>query len=154
MDVRVEPSLGLDLRKTFLGQQIVERAVHEPDSVLELRLLVIRGGLERTPEIVEDRDQLLDEPFVGALGKRRLLARIALAEVVELRGEPLEPIEKRIAFSLESLDVQRSSGVSAESGTSRFPRTPSTGPLSRTGGCAGACRLRSVAQGFAASLRR
>ena len=105
MDVRVEPSLGLDLRKTFLGQQIVERAVHEPDSVLELRLLVIRGGLERPPEIVEDRDQLLDEPFVGALGKRRLLARIALAEVVELRGEPLEPIEKRIAFSLESLDV-------------------------------------------------
>ena len=102
--MRVEPSLGLDLRKTFLGKQIVERAVHEPDSVLELRLLVIRGGLERPPEIVEDRDQLLDEPLVGALGKRRLLARIALAEVVELRGEPLEPIEKRIAFSLESLD--------------------------------------------------
>ena len=79
--------------------------MHEPDAVLELRLFVIRRSLERAPEIVEDRDQLLHEPLARTLGERRLLARVPLAEVVELRREPLQPVEELVAVSLESVDV-------------------------------------------------
>ena len=95
---------------------------------------MIRRGLERPPEIVEDRDQLLHEPLARTLGERRLLARVPLAEVVELRSEPLQAVEELIAVSLESVDVDALRAPCR--GTSRFPRTPSTGPLSRTGGCA------------------
>src|SRR5207247_678676 len=91
--------------ETLLLQEIRERAMHEPDTVLELRLLVIRRGLERAPEIVEDRDQLLHQPLARTFGEGRLLARIPLAEVVELRREPLQAVEELIAVSLESVDV-------------------------------------------------
>ena len=79
--------------------------MHKPDTVLELRLFVIRRSLERAPEIIEDRDQLLHEPLARTLGERRLLARVPLAEVVELRSEPLQAVEELIAVSLESVDV-------------------------------------------------
>ena len=36
----------------------------EPDALLELRLLVLLGGLERALEIVEDRDEFCDQPLV------------------------------------------------------------------------------------------
>ena len=38
----------------------------EADAVLELRLLVLRRGLERPLEVVEHREELLDEPLVRA----------------------------------------------------------------------------------------
>ena len=66
---------------------------------------MLGSSLERPPEIVEDRDQLLHEPLVRTLGERRLLARVPLAEVVELRREPLQAVEELIAVSLESVDV-------------------------------------------------
>jgi hypothetical protein len=72
---------------------------------LELRLLVLRRGLERATEVVEDRDQLLDQPLVRTLSQRRVLACVALAEVVELRGEALEPLEQLVALGLESGDL-------------------------------------------------
>ena len=105
MDVRIELAFRLDLGEPFLRQQVGEGAMHEPDAVLELRLFVIRRRLERAPEIVEDRDQLLHEPLVRTLGQRRLLARVPLAEVVELRREPLQTVEQLIALGLESVDV-------------------------------------------------
>ena len=56
MDVRVEAAVGLDLgSRPSLLEQLRERAVDEPDAVLELRLLVLLGGLERPLEVVEDR---------------------------------------------------------------------------------------------------
>ena len=105
MHVRIELAFGLDLREALLLQEVRQRAMHEPNAVLDLPLLVIGRGLERAPEIVEDRDQLLHEPLARTLGERRLLARVPLAEVVELRREPLQAVEELIAVSLESVDV-------------------------------------------------
>ena len=65
--------------------------------------------------------------------QRRVLARVALAEVVELRREPLQAVEQLVALGLESRDVDTLGLGLGHRGTSRFPRTPSTGPLSRTG---------------------
>src|SRR5207249_10340907 len=100
--MRIELAVRLDLREALLRKHVRQRAMHEPDAVLELRLLVIRRRFERAPEIVEDRDQLLYEPLVRTLGKRSLLARVSLAVVVELGCEPLHPVEELIAVSLES----------------------------------------------------
>src|SRR5262249_61119793 len=62
--------------------------------------------LGAAPEVGEDRDHLLDEPLVRTLRQRRVLARVALAEVVELRREALEPVEQLVALGLEGLDVE------------------------------------------------
>src|SRR5262249_54702358 len=80
--------------------------VHEANSVLELRLFVLRRSLERAAEVVEDRDQLLDDALVRTRGQRRVLPRIALAVVVELRREALQPAEQLVALGLEGLDVE------------------------------------------------
>src|SRR4026209_1510091 len=101
MHGRVELALCIDLLEALLLQQVGKRAMHKPDTVLELRLFVIRRSLQCTSEIVEDRDQLLHAPLARTLGERRLLARVPLAEVVELRSEPLQAVEELIAVSLE-----------------------------------------------------
>src|SRR5438105_5726254 len=80
--------------------------MHEADTFLQLRLLVLRRRLQRTTEVVEDRDQLLDEPLVRTLAQRELLARVPLAVVVELCREPLQAVEELIPLGLESLDVE------------------------------------------------
>ena len=49
--------------------------MHERDAFLELRLLVLRRGLERPLEVVQHGQQLLDEPLVGARDQRLLVAR-------------------------------------------------------------------------------
>ncbi len=106
VDMRVELPVGLDLREALLGQQIRQGAMHQPHPFLELRLFVLRRRLERAAEVVEDGNQLLDEALVRALAERRLLAGAALAEVVELRREPLQAVEELVALGLESLDIE------------------------------------------------
>ena len=59
MDVRVEPAVGLDGGEALFLEQLLELAVDELDAVLELRLLVLLCGLERTLEVVEDRQKPL-----------------------------------------------------------------------------------------------
>src|SRR5882762_4328239 len=108
--MRIELAVGLDLGQSLPLQHISKRAMHKPHAVLELRLLVTSRRLERAAEIVEDRDQLLHEPLVRTLGERSLLARVPLAEVVELRREPLQAVEELVAVSLESVDVDGSVG--------------------------------------------
>ena len=53
--VRVELPVGRDLRESLLRERVGERAVHQADAVLELRLLVLGRGLERALEVVEHR---------------------------------------------------------------------------------------------------
>ena len=65
MDVRVELPVRLDLDKAFAGERLQELAVDEPDAFLQLGLLVLGGSLERALEVVEDRQELLDEALVG-----------------------------------------------------------------------------------------
>ena len=81
--------------------------MHEPDAVLELRFLVLFGRLERPLEVVEDREQLPEQRLVGAGGHRLVVARGALAEVVELRLQPLERVEVVVALLLELGDIGR-----------------------------------------------
>ena len=62
MDVGIERALGRDLRETFLREQVGERPVDEAHALLELRALVLLGGLERAPEVVEEADyEVIDE---------------------------------------------------------------------------------------------
>ena len=107
----IELALGLDLGQSLLRKQIGQGTMDEPDTVLDLPLFMLRSSLERPPEIVEDRDQLLHEPLVRTLGERSLLARVPLAVVVELSGEPLQPVEELVAVSLESVDVDALLGL-------------------------------------------
>ena len=77
--------------------------MHEPHAVLDLSFLVLRGGLERAPEIVEDRDQLLHQPLVGALGERacsrafrlRKLSNSAASRCRRSRADRGQPGERR-----------------------------------------------------------
>ena len=72
--------------------------MNEAHAVLELRLLVLLGRVERALEVVEHRQQLVHEPLRGARGQLALLARRALAVVVELRLEALERVEVLVAL--------------------------------------------------------
>ncbi len=104
----------------------------EADALLELRFLVCRGELERTLEVVEDRDELLDEPLVGARGQLLLVARHPLAVVVELGLQPLERVEVLVALlpsASSSSGSTSSTAWSTASSTASPPR--SGGPLTR-----------------------
>ena len=62
---------------------------------------MLGGGLERPLEIVEHRQELLDQPLVGARDQALLVARHPLAVVVELGREPLQVVEMRVALPLD-----------------------------------------------------
>ena len=51
-------AVGLDLDEALARERVGERAVDEPDALLELRLLVLGRGLERPLEVVEHRQEL------------------------------------------------------------------------------------------------
>src|SRR5207253_5190808 len=95
----------LDLRQPLLRQQLGERAMNEANPLLQLHLFTFGRSLERATEVVEDGDELLHEPLVRPLREGCLLTRVSLAEVVELRCEPLQAVEQLVAISLERVDV-------------------------------------------------
>ena len=67
--------VGLDLGEPLAREQVGERAVDEPDAVLELHLAVLDRRLERPLEVVEHRHELLDEPLGGAQRRDRSCSR-------------------------------------------------------------------------------
>ena len=93
MDVRIERAIGLDLGEPFLAQRSAQRLLDELHALDELRLLVPLGGLERPLEVVEDRQELADEPLVRVRDEPLLLARRALAVVLEVRLDALGEVE-------------------------------------------------------------
>ena len=97
--------VGRDLGEPFLRERVRERAVHEADTVLELRLLVRGRELERTLEVVEHRHELAHQPLVGARGQLLLVARHPLAVVVELGLQPLERVEVLVALLLRGCEL-------------------------------------------------
>src|SRR5205823_1800846 len=101
VDVRVELAVGLDLGKPLVLERGGELAVHEPDALLELCLLVLLGGRERALEVVEHGQQLLDEPLVGPRDQALLVAQDPLAVVLELGRDPLEVVQVLVALGLE-----------------------------------------------------
>jgi hypothetical protein len=73
-------------------------------------LLAVLGGRERPLEVVDDRQQLADEPALGALACRGGLAGRALAVVLEVGLDPLGQREVVLGLLLglsRLLGVQR-----------------------------------------------
>ena len=101
MDVRVEPAVRLDLGEALALERGGELAVHEPDALLELRLLVLLGRAKRALEVVEHGQQLLHEPLVGPRDQALLVAQDPLAVVLELGRDPLEVVQVLVALGLE-----------------------------------------------------
>src|SRR2546423_10516285 len=102
MHVRVEPGARVDLLDPVLLEQRRECAVRETNALLELRFLMLRRGLERALEIVEDRQEVLHEPFVRERDELLSLAQRALAEVVEVGRRPLPVVDRLVALGRES----------------------------------------------------
>ena len=94
-----------DLGEALPLEQRGERPVDEAYALLERRLLVVRSRLERAAEVVEHGQELLHEPLVRPRRLLGLLARAALAVVVELRREALEPVEELVALGLEGPEL-------------------------------------------------
>jgi hypothetical protein len=101
VDVRVEDAVRLDLGEPLARERVRELAVHEPDALLELRLLVLLGRSKRPLEVVEHGQQLLDEPLVGPRDQALLVAQDPLAVVLELGRDPLEVVQVLVALGLE-----------------------------------------------------
>src|SRR5688572_25684302 len=91
--MRVERTLGFDLRQPFLRERAPERLLDELHPLDELRLLVPFRSLERPLEVVEDREQLANEPVVRVRDEPLLLTRGALAVVLEVRLDTLREVE-------------------------------------------------------------
>src|SRR5207248_8262388 len=62
VDVRVERPVGVDLGETLAIERRLELAVHQPNALFELRLLVLLGRGQRPLEVVEHRQELLHQP--------------------------------------------------------------------------------------------
>src|SRR6266567_4022989 len=64
----------------------------ELDALLELRLFVLVRRLQRALEIVEDREQLLDQPLVRKRDVFRALTRGPLLVVLEVGSKTQQPV--------------------------------------------------------------
>ena len=77
-------SVGLDLDEALLPQRIAERLLDELHAFDELCVLVSLGGPERPLEVVEDGQELADEPLVRVRNEPLLLASGTLSVVLEV----------------------------------------------------------------------
>ena len=84
----------------------------EADTLLELRLLMLGGSLERTLEVVEHGQQLVQQPLVRTLGQLRVLAGRPLAVVVEVgRQAEVRVVRSRRGFLRRRLLDQFLAGI-------------------------------------------
>src|SRR4051794_31851761 len=88
----VELPFRLDAGHAVTGEQGRKGAVDELDALLELCLLMLLGGIQRPLEVVEDRNQLADQPLVCQGDVLRPLPGRALFVVVEVGGESQQPV--------------------------------------------------------------
>src|SRR5215218_5443560 len=79
--------------------------MHEPNTVLQLGLLVLLRSAERPLEVVEHGQELLDQPLVGARDQALLIARRPLAVVVELGLDPLERVDQLLVLGPQSFGL-------------------------------------------------
>ena len=97
------PSVSISASPSLRSAR-AQRLLDELHALDELRLLVPLGGFERPLEVVEDREQLADEPLVRVRDESLLLARGALAVVLEVRLDALREVEVRVALCDRSLE--------------------------------------------------
>ena len=108
MDVRVELAVGLDLGKPLVLERGGELAVHEPDALLELCLLVLLGGRERALAAAEEHEEAKLEE-----GVRLVHAELAAA----LEREGLAEIETNGQFDPHVHEALLSQPSEAEEGS-------------------------------------
>src|SRR6185437_1406224 len=96
----------------------------ELHAFLELRLLVLLGGAQRALEVVENRDQLGDEPLVRERDVLLPLARRPLLVVLEVGGESEQAVVLR--FRLLLLGVLLTHEVGASSSTTSYSPSSTT----------------------------
>jgi hypothetical protein len=104
VEMRVEiGACGLDGRDAALAHEIREGAMDE----LDASPVGLRGwwriGCQRPFEVVHHRQQIAKHIGRGPLGEFLALALDALAEVVELRALPEQPVVELVALFLELL---------------------------------------------------
>src|SRR5262249_17367523 len=98
VDVRVERPAGGNLHEPLLGGGVAKRILAELAAVDEFRLLVPFRRLERPLEVVEDRQELANEPLVGMRDQSLLLACGPLAVVLEVGLQALQKVEVLVPF--------------------------------------------------------
>ena len=94
VDMRVEMAVGLDLAQALAVERLAQLALHEAHALLDA------DRLERPLEIVEHGQELTDEPLVRTRDEVLLVARDALAVVVEVRCEALQVLQVLVPLSL------------------------------------------------------
>src|SRR5581483_9362818 len=102
---RVELAVGGDLLDALPLEERRERAVDEAHALLELRLLVLFGRVQRALEVVEDRKELLQQALVRERDVLGALTRGALLVVVEVGGEAQETVVRLLLLLRLLLDV-------------------------------------------------
>ncbi len=95
----IELPVRLDRLHAVTLEQRRQRAVDEPDAFLELRLLMLLGRRQRALEVVEDRQELADQPLVCERDVLLALARGPLLVVLEVGGEPQQPVVLRLRLA-------------------------------------------------------
>ena len=104
--VRVERAavVGRDLLHALRGEHARERVLRHADALEHLRLLVVLCGFERALEVVEHRQELRGKPLACAGVQLCLLARDALAVVVEVRRDPAQVVHHLLVLALGVLE--------------------------------------------------
>ena len=97
-------AVGRDLLHALGGEHAGERVLRHADALEHLRLLVVLGGIERALEVVEHRQELGGEPLARAGVQLCLLARDALAVVVEVRRDPAQVVHHLLVLALGVLE--------------------------------------------------
>src|SRR5205823_2815793 len=101
VDVRVEAAVRLDLGEALALESRLQLLMDQTNALLELCLFVRLGGGKRPLEVVERRQQLLDQPLMGARDQALLVTRGPLAVVVEVGRDPLEVVQVLVPLCLE-----------------------------------------------------
>ena len=101
MAVRIEQlARRVELGDALALEQRPERAMHQRDAIGDRLVLGRLEGAERTLEVVEHGQEIVEQPLGGPLAELLVLARHALLVVVELGGEPPQLVEVLIAIAL------------------------------------------------------
>jgi hypothetical protein len=103
--VRVELAVGCDEGEPLMLEELLELTVDEPHALLELRLLVLLGGLERPLEVIQNGQELLDDPLAGPRDQRFLVALGPLAIVLEVGLEALKRVDQLLVLVPKSLQL-------------------------------------------------
>ena len=104
VDVRVERPVGGDLLDALRGEHAGERILRHANAFENLGVLMVLGGVECALEVVEHGQELCDDTLAGAGEQLHLLARDALAVVVEVGRDAAQVVHRLLVLALRVLE--------------------------------------------------